>query len=305
MTTPPEPPDSWGTQAAMPSCVRHPDRPTGLRCTRCDRPACPECLREASVGYQCVDCVNEGRRTVRRARTVAGAEPSQRLIVVPALILLNLVVFAVTAYQAQSIGNNQNSELFIDWHLRPTLVAYGEWWRMFTSGFLHQGPVHIALNMIALYVLGRDLEPLLGRLRFAAVYFVSMLGGAVAIMLFGNANQPVAGASGAVFGLMGGIAVVLLRLKLNPGPALGIIALNVFISITLPNISLLGHLGGLVVGAVATAAMVYAPARSRAAWQTGTMIGLVVALVGLILVRDAQLGELFCDPRFGCIRISG
>jgi membrane associated rhomboid family serine protease len=302
MTTP-EPPDSWGTQAAMPSCVRHPDRPTGLRCTRCERPACPECLRDASVGYQCVDCVNEGRRATRRARTVAGAEPTQRLVVVPVLIVLNLVVFAVTAYQARSIGNNQNSELFIDWFLGPAVVASGEWWRLLTSGFLHYGPIHIALNMIALYVLGRDLEPLLGRLRFTAVYLVSLLGGGTAVFLFSNPGVAVAGASGAVFGLMGGIAVVLFRLKLNPGPALGIIALNVFISVTLPGISLLGHLGGLVVGAILTAAMVYAPAQARTVWQAGTVLGLAVALVGLVVLRDAQFGDVVCFNPLSCIRV--
>ncbi|HEV8557935.1 MAG TPA: rhomboid family intramembrane serine protease [Actinophytocola sp.] len=284
----------------MPSCARHPDRPTGLRCTRCDRPACPECLREASVGYQCVDCVNEGRSAVRRGTTVAGAQPTQRLVVMPVLVALNLVVFAVTAYQAQSVGHNENSRLFLDWYLAPGVVADGEWWRLFTSGFLHFGPVHIALNMIALYILGRDLEPILGRLRFTAVYLVSLLGGGVAVFLFGDVNSAVAGASGAVFGLMGGIAVVTFRLKLNPGPALGIIAINVFMSVTLPGISLLGHLGGLVVGAIATAAMVYPPRRSRNAWQAGTLLALAAALIGLAMVRGAQLSELFCTAQFGC-----
>jgi membrane associated rhomboid family serine protease len=289
----------------MPGCARHPDRPTGLRCTRCDRPACPECLREASVGYQCVDCVNEGRRTARRGTTVAGAQLTQRLVVMPVLVALNVAVFALTAYQARSVGHNQESQLFIDWYLGPGIVAQGEWWRLFTSGFLHYGPVHLALNMIALYILGRDLEPLLGRLRFTAVYLVSLLGGGIAVFVFGDINQAVAGASGAVFGLMGGIAVVTFRLKLNPGPALGIIALNVFISVTLPGISLLGHLGGLVVGAIATAAMVYAPPKTRNAWQAGTLVALVVALVGMFLVRDAQLGELICDARFGCLPAGG
>jgi membrane associated rhomboid family serine protease len=304
VTTPPEPPGTWGTQAAMPSCVRHPDRPTGLRCTRCDRPACPECLREASVGYQCVDCVNEGRRTVRRGKTVAGAAPGQRLVVVPLLIVVNLIVFAITVYQARSLGDNQISELFFDWFLGPEIVAAGEWWRLLTSGFLHFGPIHIALNMIALYVLGRDLEPLLGKLRFTAVYLVSLLGGGTAVFLFTDPKAAVAGASGAVFGLMGGIAVALLRLKMNPGPALGIIALNVFISITLPGISLIGHLGGLVVGAIATAAMVFAPARTRSLWQAGIVVGLTVALIGLIVMRDAQFGDMICFNALNCIQIS-
>ena len=219
------------------------------------------------------------------------------------LIVLNLAVFAVTVYQAQSLGHNENSELFFDWFLSPEIVAYGQWWRLFTAGFLHYGPIHIALNMIAVFVLGRDLEPVLGRVRFLAVYLISLLGGSVAVFLFGALNTAVAGASGAVFGLMGGLAVVLLRLKVNPGPALGIIALNVFISITLPGISLLGHLGGLVIGAIATVAMVYPPARSQAVWQFGTLIGLLVALIGLIVIRDAQFGELFCDAQLGCVRL--
>jgi membrane associated rhomboid family serine protease len=292
----------------MPSCVRHPDRPTGLRCTRCDRPACPDCLREAAVGYQCVDCVNEGRRHIRRPTTVAGAQLTQRLFVVPALIVINLVVFAFTAAQAGDFGHNEVSELFVQWQLWPPIVAGGQWWRLVTSGFLHYGPIHIAVNMFALYVLGRDLELVLGRTRFTAVYLVSLLGGGVAVFLFGDQSTAVAGASGAVFGLMGGMAVVLFRLKRNPGPVLGIIALNVFISVTLPGISLLGHLGGLVVGAIATAAMVYAPARSRFAWQVGTLAMLTVALVGLVLVRDAQLGTVECfDTSAGlrCVQEDG
>lgn len=282
----------------MPSCVRHPDRPTGLRCTRCDRPACPECLREASVGYQCVDCVNEGRRTIRQPRTVAGAgvSNSNRLVIVPILIAINLVVFAITVGQAQSLAHNGNSRLFLDWWLWPPIVAGGEWWRLFTAGFLHSGPVHIALNMVALYLLGRELEPVLGKVRFTAIYLISLLGGSTAVFLFGG-DVPVVGASGAVFGLMGAIVVVVLRLKLNPRPVLMIIALNVFISVAVPNISLLGHLGGLVIGAVATAAIVYAPAKSRNVWQAGALIAVTVALVGMILVRDGQFGSDYeCRP---------
>src|SRR2546430_4727579 len=143
MSTPPDPNESWGTQADMPTCVRHPDKPTGLRCTRCDRPACPECLREASVGYQCVDCVNQGRRSTRQPTTAAGAPLSRRLIVVPVLIVLNLAVFAFTAYQAKSVVHNENSQLFVDWFLVPGFAANGEWWRLVTSGFLHLGPIHI------------------------------------------------------------------------------------------------------------------------------------------------------------------
>lgn len=286
----PPPGDPIGARSDLPVCVRHPDRATGLRCVRCDRPSCPECLREASVGYQCVDCVNEGRATVRRPRTFVGAEFSQRTVVTPVLIAVNVLMYAITAVQAGSLMGNQASTLFVDLVMWTGGVAgYGEWWRLVTSGFLHYGPVHLAMNMIALYVLGRDLEPVFGRLRFSAVYLVSMLGGGVAVYLFGGVNTLVAGASGAVYGLMGAMLVAVLRLKLNPGSALGVIGLNLVLSFTLPGISLLGHLGGLVIGAAVTAGLVYAPAQKRDNWQTAVVLGAFVLLVVLAIVRTGQL----------------
>ena len=271
------------------TCVWHPQRPTGLRCTRCGRPACPECLREASVGYQCVACVHEGRRgAFRRPVTVAGAALGNRLLVVPSLIALNVLVYLVTVVQSRSVGSNSSAGLFSEWALWPPAVASGDAWRLLTSGFLHYGPLHLALNMYALWIIGRDLELVLGRLRFSGVYLISLFGGGVSVFLLGAPQEQVAGASGAVFGLMGGIAVAAVRLRLNPGPALGVIALNVVISLTLPGISLLGHLGGLVIGALASAGMVYAPARNRAAWQASTMVLLAVALVGLTVLRYHQ-----------------
>ena len=213
----PPPGEPVGAQPELPVCVRHSDRPTGLRCTRCDRPACPDCLREASVGYQCVDCVHAGQRAVRRVRTIAGAELTGTLLVTPALIALNVLVFVLTAVQAKSISRNYaRRSCSTTWSMMPDEVAAGEWWRLFTSGFLHFGPAHLALNMMALWLLGRELEPVLGRLRFTVVYLMSLLGGGTTVYLFGELCSEVAGASGAVFGLMGGLLAVLLRLKLGP-----------------------------------------------------------------------------------------
>ncbi|MFI9008661.1 rhomboid family intramembrane serine protease [Actinosynnema sp. NPDC053489] len=286
----PPPGEPIGARPDLPVCPRHPDRATGLRCVRCDRPACPECLREASVGYQCVDCVNQGRASVRRPRTFVGAQFSQRLVVTPVLIAVNVLLFAITAAQAGSVATNQRADLFADLVMyTPAVAADGQWWRLVTSGFLHFGPLHLALNMIALYVLGRDLEPVFGRARFSALYGVSLLGGGVAVYLFGGLGTVVAGASGAVYGLMGAMLVAVLRLKLNPGPALGVIGLNVVLSFTLPGISLLGHIGGLVVGALLTAGLVYAPAPRRATWQAGAVVAAVAVLVVLALVRTGQL----------------
>jgi membrane associated rhomboid family serine protease len=246
-----------------PVCVRHPSRETWARCTRCDRPACPACLREASVGYQCVDCVAQGARSQPRANTFAGAGLTSRSVVIPVLIAINTVIFVITVMQAGSLARNTDAQLFEQWGLRPAAVADGAWWRLLTSGFLHIGPIHLAFNMIALWVIGRDLEQVLGRTRFLLVYLVSLLGGSLAVFLFAAENSMTAGASGAVFGLMGGLAVVLLRMRRSPRPALTIILLNVVISFLVPGISILGHLGGLVFGAAVTAGLVYTPEERR------------------------------------------
>lgn len=273
-----------------PVCVRHPGRETWVRCTRCDRPACPACLREASVGYQCVDCVARDARSQPRATTVAGAELTGRSVVIPVLVAINVAIFAVTVAQAASLSRNDDAPLFQQWGLWPTAVADGAWWRLFTSGFLHFGPIHLAFNMIALWVIGRDLEQVLGRTRFLLVYLVSLLGGSLAVFLFAHERSMTAGASGAVFGLMGGLAVVLLRMRRSPRSALTIILLNVVISFVVPGISILGHLGGLVFGAAVTAGLVYAPRDRRVAVQAVTVLALLAMIAVGVVARDLQLG---------------
>lgn len=292
MTTPSGPP--VGGEVGLPACFRHGDRPTGLRCSRCDRPACPECLREASVGYQCVECVAEGARTARplRQRTIAGAELVEKPIVVPTLIVINVLIYAFTAYQAHSIGDVQGSALFGQWAEMPAAVASGSWWQLITAGFLHITPVHIVLNMLSLWWIGKDLERILGRVRFIAVYLVSLFGGGVSVLVFADPFGPVAGASGAVFGLLGGVLVVVLKLKLNPGSVIATIAINLVLSVAIPGISVLGHLGGLVVGVLVTAAIIYAPEVNRKYWQAGAAVVAVLALLGLVFLRDAQLAPL-------------
>ncbi|MBA3908132.1 MAG: rhomboid family intramembrane serine protease [Pseudonocardiales bacterium] len=269
--------------AGVAACVRHPDRTTRLSCARCGRPACPDCLREASVGSQCVDCVAASvpRKAPRRA-------PGTRAVVVPTLVALNLAVFAWTVMQAHSLLDNAESALFHAWALVPADVAGGEWWRLFTAGFLHIGPLHIAFNMYALWVLGRDLEIVLGRARFLALYLISLLGGSAAVVLFADPQQYVAGASGAVFGLMSGLLLVLLRLRRHYGQVVAVIVLNLVISQVVPGISIAGHVGGLVVGALAAAALVFAPARRRTLIQTAALLGLTVVLLAAIAVHLAS-----------------
>lgn len=292
------PPSGPAGGPAQPSCVRHPDRPTALSCNRCGRPACPECLREASVGYQCVDCVREGQKSIAPVRTVAGARTTTRPTpyVTYALIAINLIVFGVTAAQAKSVMNNQLSDLFASWAIYGPAVADGQFFRVIGSGFLHFGPIHLLANMFALYIVGRDIEMVLGRSRYLAVYFVSMLGGSAAVLAF-QPNAVTAGASGAIFGLFGAQAVILLRLKQSPGPVLTIIFINVVISISVPGISLWGHLGGLAAGAAATAGLLYGPSLIGGGKSTsnnraigwGIVAAVAVVVVAVIVVRMAQL----------------
>jgi membrane associated rhomboid family serine protease len=278
-------------------CVRHPDRPTGLRCTRCDRPACPQCLREAPVGMQCVDCVSAGARSTPRARV----RPSSP-VVVPVLIAVNVAVFLLTVVNAGSVADNAAGSVFAATALAPVQVAGGGWWRLVTSGFLHIGLLHLLFNMIALWFIGRDVELVLGRLRFSVLYGVSLLGGSTAVMLFGNPVGEVAGASGAIFGLMGALLVLLRRMQLPMTSALVIVGLNVVLSLTVPGISLLGHLGGLVVGVVVAAGMVHGPARSRPAAGLVVAGAVVVVLVVAIVLRDVSFGSVVCDTATTCRR---
>lgn len=247
------------------------------------------------MGYHCVDCVQEGSRSTRQPTTAAGARyRSGKPIVTPILIAVNVVIFVITAIQAQSMHPSGNSGLFDEWVMWPLAAAGGQWWRFVTSGFLHYGLIHIAMNMIALWIIGRELEVVLGRLRFCVIYGLALLGGSALVFLFTDPMGGVAGASGAVFGLMGGVVIACYRLKVSAGPALGIIGLNLVLSFTIPGISWLGHLGGLVIGSIATFAMLYAPPSRRAVVQWGSVAALFVALVLIFALRDVSFGQVQC-----------
>lgn len=305
MNQPPNP--SAYPQSALPGCWWHPNRQTGLSCARCGRPACPECLREAPVGFQCTDCVHAGAQQQRQQhrqyrssglgeQTIAGARPGNSVVVTPTLLAVNVAVFLITVIQAKSLFDNGDAQLekLGELWTYPTLGG-SEWWRIFTSGFLHYGPIHIAANMFSLWMIGRALEPVFGRIRFLALYFVSMLGASTAVLLFDQPNQPSAGASGALFGLMGCYAVIVLKLRLNPTWLLITLVINAYITFSVANISILAHVGGLVTGALVAVALLYAPERNRARWQAIGLVVIVVALAGLVIWRSTQLPALQCQ----------
>jgi membrane associated rhomboid family serine protease len=242
----------------------------------------------ASVGFQCPECVREGRASVRPARRSSGLRAAGRRwgMVTLSLIALNVAMFVVTAVSAALDGNspldNDLSPLFDRLSQVPFLVDDGEWWRLFTAAFLHVGPLHLALNMLALLVFGSEVERLLGRGRFLALYLVSALGGATAIQLFADPHMPVAGASTAIYGLLGALAVMLLVRREDLRGLLALLAINLFISF-LPGVSLLGHLGGLVSGAL-TMGLLTALRRRPAAQAAGVAVLAVVLLVLAVTV---------------------
>jgi membrane associated rhomboid family serine protease len=264
------------SQAEAPSCYRHPDRPAHVRCTRCQRYICPDCMREAAVGHQCVECVREGARTVRQPTTP---------VLTYALIAVNVLAFVV-----ETVSANVGSELT----LRPPAVADGQLYRLGTSAFMHYGPTHLLFNMWALYVVGLPLEMWLGRLRFGALYALSALGGSVLVYLLAPLDSATAGASGAVFGLFGAVFVVAHRLNLSVRSISWVIVINLVFTFVLPligslSISWQGHLGGLVTGTVVASSYAYPPRKHRNLIQAGATLGAVLLFAALIWWRTADL----------------
>ena len=273
------------TPAAVPTCYRHPDRQTYVRCARCQRPVCPECMRSAAVGHQCVDCVAAAAQVVPRARTrFGGVQRSGAPVVTYALIAINVAMF---------ILDMASSGLKRELVLWAPAVAAGEYYRLVTSAFMHFGIAHILFNMWALYVLGPPLEQHLGRLRFGVLYGLSALGGSVLVYLIAPIGTATAGASGAVFGLFGATFVAARRLNLDIRWLVGLIAINLVITFTVPGVSWQGHVGGLITGSAIAAAYVYAPRENRNLVQAGVVVATLAVFVGLIMWRTADLLDHF------------
>lgn len=275
-------------------CYRHPQREALVRCVRCDRPICPDCMRPASVGFHCPDDVTSARRTVRAPRNTIGAQLRQSPpYVTSTLILLNVAAYLVTGLQPHSsLRDPTGSALFQKWQLFPPRVYDGDYYQLITSGFLHLSPLHIATNMISLIFIGPFLELQLGRWRFTSVYLLGLLGGSAAEYAFGYQLQATAGASGAIFGLLGACLVMVRKIGLNLQWLITIIVLNFVFTFSVQGISRLGHLGGFVAGALLGIALAGPPRRRRvlpAAVQL-TGIGAVVALlVVLVVARSATM----------------
>ncbi|MDQ0754713.1 rhomboid family intramembrane serine protease [Arthrobacter sp. B3I4] len=286
---------SYGIPSAEPSaqvpvCPRHPDRPAYVRCQRCGRPACPDCQRAAAVGFQCIDCVNEAKRTTPAVRspyggTVAAGKPLATLGIIAACALLYVLQWIVPGDAAY------RNLAFATVYATPEYGVF-EPWRMLTSAFLHsQGFIlHIVLNMYMLWIFGQALEPLLGRIRFLAVYLVSAVGGSVGYLLLTPAYVPgqpvsgVVGASGAIFGLFGAMVVVQRHRGGDTKQLWVLIAINGAIGFVVPQIAWQAHLGGLITGALCAAVIAYAPRGRR---QGLLQLAGLLVVVGLLAAATA------------------
>jgi membrane associated rhomboid family serine protease len=293
-------------------CYRHAGREANIRCQRCDRPICTECMRDAAVGFQCPSCINEGARTTRQGMSPYGGRRSAN----PALTSYVLIGTNLAVWLAVLASGAGASRLVDLLGLRPdggcadgrtifyTLtsaqcrpgetylpgVVDGAYWQLVTNAFLHVQVWHIAANMFSLYLLGPSIEAALGRARFLALYAISALSGSVVVYWLEGPSTLTLGASGAIFGLFGALAVLSHKVGGDLRSIGALLAVNVFITFALPNISWQGHLGGLVGGALVAAIIAYAPRGARRSLVQWSALGGVTALLALaVIARSAAL----------------
>jgi membrane associated rhomboid family serine protease len=300
--------------AATPVCYRHPDRETWIRCQRCDRPICPDCMNSAAVGFQCPSCIKEGARSTRTGRLPYGGTHSAN----PALTSIALIALNVAVWLSIAGSGGNRSGLVDRLALLPlgrcaagngfypgateatcptapgghwvSGVADGAWWQLGTAVFSHVAVWHIAFNMLALYFLGPQLEMILGRARFLAVYLLAGLASSTAVLWLSDEHTQTLGASGAIWGLMGALVVVGLKIRASVQQLMFWIGLNVVFTLTASSfISWQGHFGGLLGGALLTALVVYAPRKRRAAYQWAGLAAFTVVCLVLVATRVAAL----------------
>ena len=273
-------------------------------------------MRQASVGFQCPDCVAEGRKSTRSGRTAYGgrgsgnpALTSQVLIAVNALVWLLITVtggnrsplvgwLALTPVgRCQTLDGGgflpgATEQLCTS---RPGLewipgVADGAWWQLVTSVFTHVDVLHIGFNMLALWFLGPQLEAAIGRIRFLALYLLSGLTGSVFVYAFSPVFTPTIGASGAIFGLMGALLVLAIKVKADFSQILVWLGINVVLTFVGRGfISWQGHLGGLVGGVLIALVLAYAPRRRRSMWQAAGLAGIAVLILVALVARTLAL----------------
>jgi membrane associated rhomboid family serine protease len=280
------------------TCYRHPKVATGVHCTRCGRPICPDCMTPAPVGYQCPECVREAQSSVPGRRVRLKFVVGRPGFMVTALMAVNVFMFLIEVAVGGTGGLFEGpsaQKLFELGALFPPAIAHttvlpehGQYWRLISAMFLHAGILHIAMNMYALYLFGYLIEGAFGWVRFLAIYFIAGFLASVASFTFGPVIEVGVGASGAIFGLLGswiahnyrrrGTAMAEANLRW----ALMLILLNVVIAFSFRAIDWRAHLGGVIAGFLAGwLAEGFGPPQTRRAVQVGGLALLVV--IGILI----------------------
>jgi membrane associated rhomboid family serine protease len=304
-TLPPPPPSP--SPPVVETCYRHPSVETGVHCTRCGRPICPECMIPAPVGYQCPECVRSSRQEFHRAGRRVATAPGRGPTITNAILLVLAAVYLLEVSvggPGSLIEGPGTRDLIrlgasigvapIDGHLVG--VASGQYWRLFTAMFLHAGILHIAFNAYALYLFGNVVEVELGRMRLIVLYLVTGLTASAVSYAFGPAMVAGVGASGAIFGLFGvffayswrrrDLAFYAARVR----TAVMLIVLNLVISFSIPGIDWRAHVGGLVSGVVAGAAADgFGDRRSRNATFVAAAVCIALLAIGLTVWRTSEI----------------
>jgi membrane associated rhomboid family serine protease len=272
----------------MATCYRHPGRETGVSCSNCGKPICPDCMTVTSVGMRCPEC---GRQTTK-VRTIRSTA-NRGYEVTKVLIAINVIVFLAEGTGAYTLtGSTGSSWLLNHGFLFAPLIRYShDYWRLVTSGFLHLDILHVASNMYVLYWVGRLLEPAIGRQRFIAIYFTGLLAGSFGVFIVSPLSQT-AGASGAIFGLMGAAFTEAHRRGVDQvrNQLVILIVVNLVITLSVPGISIGAHIGGLIGGGLATLGFQQGDRLRSPVVGYGVCLALaVIAVVGAIIVADHTL----------------
>lgn len=301
------------TAPAPLTCYRHPNRQTGVSCPECGRGLCPDCMVYTPVGIKCAEHagVATGPAKVASSARRFGVEGTGALLT-KILIGVNVAVYVLLLAAGGGTLNSPGGELFVDGALigfnvnpftgDPIGVAEGEWWRLVTSMFMHASLIHLGMNMLFLWWIAAPVEEAIGRWRFALIYLAGGLGGAAGALVFGkyglfdsSLGTPTVGASGALYGILGA-ALVFERQRhyVLGGGALGIIVLNLVLSLTLSNVSVGGHVGGLVAGALAAVALSRLGQTHAAYGRPGTagIVGVAVVMVACVGLAYWSVAEL-------------
>ncbi len=262
-------------------CYRHPDRQSYVLCQRCGRTICAECQTPAAVGVHCPECMRESRQSAPRTRPAVVtsvrrlAQPGTPIVTF-GIIALCVILFAAQAVTGQLVAGGSPITTALLYYPPYTVI---EPWRMLTSLFIHGSILHILFNMYSLYVLGPELERMIGRWRFAALFLLSGLGGSVAVLLSAPGSA-VLGASGAIFGLFGAFFVIARHLGGNSRQLIIVIVINLVLGFVVPGIAWQAHVGGLLIGSLV--AFVYVRTRDRQ--KRGIQLLLLAAVFLLLLV---------------------